>query len=63
MILKLSRPGAKLKYFKKLLKDFENACEHKLMKGSYPPEEFQWCDDNYKKIRESIINYVKDNNF
>jgi hypothetical protein len=48
---------SKTKYFKRLLKDFERACEHKVMKGSYPPEEFTWCDLQYQTAREKIINY------
>jgi len=56
-------PSSTMRYITKLLKDFENACEHTVMKGSYPPQEFDWVDENYKKCRTKLLRYIKSKTF
>lgn len=45
--------------YKELIKNFEDAVEHKCMKGSYPPEEWDWVEGYYTETKKQLMDYIK----
>ena len=51
----------KIAYFKKLLKEYDEACQHMAFKGSRHPDEWDDIDEFYKDTKTKVIGYFAKN--
>lgn len=58
MVYKMSNPGSTMNYVRRLVKEFEEACEHKVMKGSYHPDDQEGVDEWHAHCKKKLINYI-----